>query len=87
MDYMKKSSDLLIWKGICSTQQLLKKCACAYLQIGDGTTIDIWQDPWIPWTLDFKAHPLNNQTRNLSSLPKLVCDLVNSNMLNDIWDA
>ena len=36
-----------IWKAIESTRGIISKGAC-YL-IGDGESVDVWLDPWVPW--------------------------------------
>lgn len=25
--------------------------------LGDGMSIDVWKDPWVPWIENFKPHP------------------------------
>lgn len=41
------------WKNILIARDLLKKCCC--FKIGNGSTIDIWKDFWIPWNEEFMA--------------------------------
>ncbi|XP_048331278.2 serine decarboxylase isoform X1 [Ziziphus jujuba] len=49
------------WKNILATRDLLKKNCC--FKIGDGSTVDIWSDPWIPWKEGFMAKlELNNES-------------------------
>ena len=43
------------WKAIEKTKPLIAKGAC-YL-VGNGTSISIWEDPWIPWLDGFKPAP------------------------------
>ena len=37
---------LLIWKAIEGARAIVKKGAC--FLIGDGESVDIWLDPWVP---------------------------------------
>ena len=36
-----------IWKAIEQAKKVVVKGAC--YSIGDGTTTNVWQDPWVPW--------------------------------------
>ena len=36
-----------IWKAIESTRGIISKGACYH--IGDGESVDVWLDPWVPW--------------------------------------
>ena len=40
-----------IWRAIESSKSLVTKGAC-YL-VGDDTSINIWNDPWVPWLQGF----------------------------------
>lgn len=31
------------------------------LKVGDGASVHIWEDPWIPKPSTFKARPINNR--------------------------
>ena len=42
----------LIWKAIEKTKPLITKGAC-YL-VGNGASINVWVDLWIPWLAGFK---------------------------------
>ena len=44
-----------IWKAIKQAKNVVVKGAC-YI-IGDGTTINVWQDPWMPWIQGFIPSP------------------------------
>ena len=44
-----------IWKVIEKTKPLIAKGAC-YL-VGNGASINVWVDPWIPWLAGFKPTP------------------------------
>ena len=51
-----------IWRAIESAKSIILKGAC-YL-IGDGSSVDIWRDLWVPWFQDFTPKPRdvnNNQ--------------------------
>ena len=43
------------WKAIEKTKTLVAKGAC-YL-VGNGASISVWEDPWIPWLDGFKPFP------------------------------
>ena len=40
------------WRGIEEAKKLIVKEAC-YL-LGDGNSISVWEDPWVPWIEGFK---------------------------------
>lgn len=40
------SNPSFVWRSIISAKDLL--CACSVLKIGNGDTINIWNDAWIP---------------------------------------
>ena len=44
-----------IWKAIENAKKVVIKGVC-YL-IGDGASINIWMDPWVPWIQNFKPRP------------------------------
>ena len=67
-DSSKRASS--IWKAIEQAKNVVVKGAC-YI-IGDGTTINVWQDPWVPWIQGFIPSP-RDATANQS--PLLVCQL------------
>ncbi|KAL5545647.1 hypothetical protein UlMin_005334 [Ulmus minor] len=48
-------SDSPFWKVVLGSRDLLLKGAC--IQIGDGSTVNIWEDPWVPKCQDFKPKP------------------------------
>ena len=41
-----------IWKAIENSKKVIRKGACN--NVGDGISINIWMDPWIPWLEGFK---------------------------------
>ena len=49
-----------IWRAIESAKSIILKGAC-YL-IGDGSSVEIWRDPWVPWFQDFtpKSRDVNS---------------------------
>ena len=64
-----------IWKAIESTKGIISKGAC-YL-IGDGESVDVWLDPWVPWIQGFIPSP-----RSIASAPTplKVSYLINSEL-------
>lgn len=44
-----------IWKAIETAKKIVAKGTC-YL-IGDGSNINVWIDPWVPWLQDFILKP------------------------------
>ena len=71
------------WKAIERLKSLIASGAC--FLVGDGATIDIWKDPWVPWLPCFLPKPriesdkeslmvacLINQTSRSWNLPKLM---------------
>jgi hypothetical protein len=71
-DPVKNSSPL--WRAIEKTKKLITKGAC--FLVGDGTSINVRKDPWIPWLQDFKARPKND---NDQQFPIMVSSLIDSN--------
>ena len=43
------------WKAIEKARSVVKKGAC--FLIGDGKSIDMWLDPWVPWVQNFIPFP------------------------------
>ena len=43
------------WKAIEEVKEIIVKGAC-YL-IGDGASINVWLDPWVPWIQNFIPKP------------------------------
>lgn len=43
------------WRAIEGAKKLVEKGAC-YL-LGDGRSMDIWAEPWVPWLEGFKPQP------------------------------
>lgn len=46
-EYKAKSGDSLVWKGILSTRDLVRKDAC--FKLGDVWLVNLWTDPLIIW--------------------------------------
>ena len=55
---LKKASP--IWKAIKKTKGVITKGAC--YMIGDGKSIDVWLDPWVPWVQGYIPSPRNAST-------------------------
>ncbi|PON91060.1 RNA-directed DNA polymerase (reverse transcriptase)-related family protein [Trema orientale] len=53
-----KASDSVFWKAIIGVNDLLKKGACFI--VGDGSTTNIWRDPWVPKHPTFRPNPTIN---------------------------
>ena len=72
MDLVKNSSPL--WRAIERVKKLIAKGACFLVR--DGTSINVWKDPWVFWVEDFKARPKNV---NEQLFPIMVSSLIDSN--------
>lgn len=70
MDTLKKASP--IWKAIESTKSIITKGAC--YMIGDGKSVDVWLDPWVPWIQGFIPSP---RTGSPSITPLPASQLIN----------
>ena len=44
-----------IWKAIEKAREVVRKGACFI--IGDGESVDVWLDPWVPWIDGFTPSP------------------------------
>ena len=44
-----------IWKAIENVEEVVRKGACFI--IGDGGSVDVWLDPWVPWIDGFIPSP------------------------------
>ena len=44
-----------IWKAIKKAREVVRKGACFI--IGDGQSVDVWLDPWVPWIDGFTPSP------------------------------
>lgn len=54
-----------IWKAIEKAKNIIVKGAC-YL-VGNGHSINVWKDPWIPWNDDFKPKPRDEVVSSFQS--------------------
>jgi hypothetical protein len=63
-----------IWKAIEKTKTLILKGAC--FLVGDGKSIDVWLDPWIPWMEGFKPKP---KDESVSITHMMVSSLIDPN--------
>ncbi|KAK9992542.1 hypothetical protein SO802_027527 [Lithocarpus litseifolius] len=77
-----------IWKAIESVKNLIIKGAC-YL-IGDGATINVWLDPWVPWLQNFIPKP---QQEVYADCPMMVSMLIDNatnhwkvGLINEIFE-
>ena len=43
------------WRAIEKAKKLIEKGACFLL--GDGKSINVWDDPWVPWIEGFRPKP------------------------------
>jgi hypothetical protein len=43
------------WRAIKRLRTTISKGACFI--IGDGTSVDCWKDPWVPWLSSFSSQP------------------------------
>ena len=59
-----------IWKAIEQAKNVVVKGACYIIE--DGTTINVWQDPWVPWIQGFIPSP---RDATATQSPLLVCQL------------
>ena len=62
-----------VWKAIEGAKKLIVKGPC-YL-IGDGTSVNAWIDPWIPWVQGFKPKP---KDESIIQNPSMVSQLINA---------
>lgn len=70
--YTLKRETSWVWQGIVKSRKLLRKGSC--FRIGDGTSIDLWKDPWIP------------RLPNNCPIAKEEADITNWRRLYEIWD-
>ena len=77
-----------VWKAIEGAKKLIAKGA-RYL-IGDGTFVNAWIDPWIPWVQGFKPKP---KDESIIQNPLMVSQLIDAsccswkiNLLQELFD-
>ena len=68
------------WRAIEISKELIVKGTC-YL-IGDGASINVWTDPWVPWIQGFKPVP---KDESLTYTPLSVSHLFDAS--NHCWNA
>ena len=78
-----------IWKEIEKTKPLIAKGAC-YL-VGNGASINVWVDPWIPWLVRFKPTPKDD---SIQQNPLMVSNLISTKdhcwnlpILNELFNS
>ncbi|XP_010251367.1 PREDICTED: uncharacterized protein LOC104593313 [Nelumbo nucifera] len=64
------SSSSPFWKGLCRTRNLLQRDCCK--RVGNGLTIKIWGDPWLP---DLEGFILQRPTEEIHDGVSYVADL------------
>ena len=52
------------WRSMEKAKEILIKCAC--WSVGDGKSILVWEDPWVPECPNFRPRPLSEESRNMS---------------------
>ena len=50
--------------------------------MGDGKSIDMWKDPWVPWLENFSPNP---KDPNSPTVPMLVSNLIDP--VSKIWNV
>lgn len=78
-----------IWKAIKNAKKVIVKGAC--YTIGDGTSINVWKDPWVPWIQGFIPTP---RKENLAHNPITVSQFFDptlhcwkSNLIRKLFDS
>uniref|UniRef100_A0A2N9GTN8 Reverse transcriptase domain-containing protein n=1 Tax=Fagus sylvatica TaxID=28930 RepID=A0A2N9GTN8_FAGSY len=66
-----------IWRAIEKAKKIVLKGAC--YMVGDGNSINIWKDPWVPWLEDFKPKPKDD---SIQFNPQMVSSLIDQNAHN-----
>jgi hypothetical protein len=67
-----------LWRAIEKLRPIIKMGAC--FLVGDGLSIDMWKDPWVPWLEEFTPKPLHANDPNT---PMRVSNLFNAS--NRSW--
>ena len=77
------------WKAIERLKSLINKGAC--FLVGDGASIDVWKEPWVPWLHNFTPIP---KSGSLLNIPLKVADLIDEDtrrwnlaVLIELFDA
>ena len=76
------------WKAIKKAREVVRRGAC--FLIGDGESIDVWLDPWVPW---IKCFIPSLKVESSSLLPMKVAELIDfgthtwkTTMVRDIFN-
>jgi hypothetical protein len=77
------------WKAIERLKSLINKGAC--FLVGDGASIDVWKEPWVPWLHNFTPIP---KSESFLNIPLKVADLIDEDtrrwnlaVLIELFDA
>ena len=70
LEVTKKQNDSWIWKSILSAQELVKK-NCFRL-VGDGKSINIWRDRWLPRNVNVSPTPYGTPRRGFMKVSDFV---------------
>ena len=57
------SADSWLWKNIVNVKDVVVNGACK--RIGCGSTVDVWEDPWIPSLEGYKPFPLDSLSKQM----------------------
>ncbi|KAH7528311.1 hypothetical protein FEM48_Zijuj05G0059300 [Ziziphus jujuba var. spinosa] len=68
------------WKGIMATREIIKQKAC--FMVGNGHSVDVWKDPWVPKLPGFIPSP---RSRGIDDIPLMVDNLTSQDGLS--WNA
>ena len=68
------------WRAVERLKLLIKCGAC--ILVGDGMSIDVWKEPWVPWLLEFTLRP---KDLSINTQPMKVVELIihNSSCWNE----
>ena len=76
------------WRAMERMKPLIKEGAC--FLVGNGLSIDVWKEPWVPWLPQFIPKPKNQST---AIVPMKVADLIDQSSkcwseskLNELFD-
>ena len=59
------------WRAVERMKSLIVKGAC--FLVGDGLSIDIWKEPWVPWLPEFTPKPTAHSN---NTQPMIVAELI-----------
>ena len=76
------------WKAIEKAKAVILQGAC-YL-IGDGSSVSVWEDPWVPWIQGFSPKPREDAFSQISMLVSQPINdephYWNASLVNEIFD-